>query len=96
MRELGRRGAAATRRKWSAKGLASDELPPLRSPEAAERWAEIVGRAVAEKRLSHAEGRAIGSLVREFLKAHADGTMAKRLEALQTELDEVKKRGGTK
>ncbi len=66
----------------SGKGLTPNELPALCSPEAAERWAEIVGRAVAERRLTHSEGRAVASLIREFLKAHSDGKVTRKIEDL--------------
>ncbi len=79
MRRRGLKGAIASR---SCKGLSPDELPPLRSPEDAERWAEIVGRAVSQKRLTHSEGRAVASLIREFLKAHSDGKVTRRIKEL--------------
>ena len=82
LRDAGRRGAEATARRFRNGGLAPDDLPPLRSPQDAERWAEVVGRAVAERRLTHSEGRAVASLIREFLKAHSDGKVTRRIEEL--------------
>ena len=73
------------------KGLDPSELPPLRSPQDAERWAEIVGRAVSEKRLTHSEGRAIASLLREFLKAHSEGKVAGRVEKLRAQVEALRK-----
>ena len=79
MRRRALKGAIASRR---GKGLDAGELPALHSPEAAERWAEIVGRAVAERRLTHSEGWAVASLIREFLKAHSDGKVTRKIDEL--------------
>lgn len=79
MRRRALRGAIASR---GAKGLEPGELPALENPESAERWAEIVGRAVAEGRLTHSEGRAVASLLREFLKAHSEGKVSRRIKDL--------------
>jgi hypothetical protein len=91
MRARARMGAQATRQRWQKKGLASDELPALRSPQDAERWAEITARAVAEKRLSHADGRTIATLLREWGKSHSEGRVAQRVEELKKQVAELKK-----
>lgn len=88
-----RRGGEANRRKLQAPGLGPDELPPLESPQAAERWLEILGKAVATGRLGHHEATAIVRAVREFLRAHEAGSMADKVEELQAKVRKLK-RGG--
>lgn len=91
LQEAGRKGAAASaevRRRGI--GLLPEELPALKSPHDAACWAEIVGRAVAERRLTHSEGRAISTLLREFLKAHAEGKVADQVERLSQMVSELK------
>lgn len=80
---LGTKGAQAFHANRRKAGIEPDELPPLRTPKDAERWSEIVARAVAERRLSHSEGKAIASILRGFLKAHSDGTTSDRIAALE-------------
>lgn len=80
MRELARRGAAATNAKF-ARQFNADDLPPLRSLEDGERWAEAVARAVAAGQLTHAEGRTIGMLLREWREAYKGGRAVDELEA---------------
>ena len=47
---------------------------------------------VATGRLGHQEGRTIVSACREWSKAHTDGQVAREVERLREQLDEVKKR----
>ncbi len=90
----GRKGGEATKRRLSGPaGLGPHELPALSSPEAAERWLEIVGRAVAEGRLAHRPGQVVATAVREWLKAHEAGRVAERLEELRRKLDVLLERG---
>ena len=84
MRRRGLRGALASR---SGKGLDTSDLPPLTSPQAAERWAETIARAVAERRLTHNEGRAIASLLREWRASHEAGAMSDRIAELSEKLE---------
>jgi hypothetical protein len=81
-----RKGGEATARKLARQGLGDEELPPLGSPQAAELWLEVVGRAVASGRLGHHEGRTITGAVREWLKARDVGEHADRLEELEAKL----------
>ncbi len=93
LRERGKLGAEVSAKvRQRRQPLSNDELPPLRAPEDAERWTEVVGRAVAERRLSASEGRTISSLLREFLAAHKAGAQARRLEELAEQIDALKKR----
>lgn len=83
MAEQGRKGAETTAKKLRGEGLDPDDLPPLDSPQAAERWLEAVGRAVATGELSHNAGKAVARLVREFLRAREAGTVAEEIEELR-------------
>jgi len=90
--EFGRKGAEATARIFRGRGLDAEELPPLDSPQAAETWLEVIGRAVATNRLGHNEAKAAVSALREWLRAHEAGMMSDRVEKLKRQLDEM--RGG--
>lgn len=85
--EAGRKGAEATNRRYRGEKLSEEELPPLDSPRAAEIWLENVGRAVATGRLSSAEGNAVKSAVREWLRAREAGEQADRIAALEEQLE---------
>ena len=52
MSELGRKGGKASAKRFGDDGHGVGDLPELRTPEDAERWAEVVGRAAAEQRLT--------------------------------------------
>lgn len=93
MAELGRKGAEATARKLQSDGLSDDELPPLTSHEAAERWCDVVGRAVAQGRLGHNEGRTILRAVREWRDSRDQGELSDHLDALMDGLATWKKTG---
>ena len=93
LREAARKGGEATARKLKGKGLSDDEIPPLRSPQDAERVLEVVIRAVATGRLGHNEGRTIVRGVREFLRAHEKGVEADRIDALMDALAEWRRTG---
>lgn len=85
-REDGRRGARAAARK---KGLTEDELPPLTDAKAAERWCEVIGRAIAVGRIPHTQGQAVMRSVSEFLRASEAGSTLDRIEELQTKLEQL-------
>lgn len=92
-REAARKGGRATARRLKRSGLEPEELPPLDSPRAAERWLEVTGRAVATGRLGHREGRTIVSAVKEWLGAHDAGRVSERLNALMDALSEWRETG---
>ena len=92
MASLGRKGAEAMAKRLRG-GLAAAEFGTLTTPKDAERWLEVVGRAVATGRLGHAEGRTVVSGVREWLRAHEAGHVAERLEELAGRLEQL--RGGS-
>ncbi len=90
MRDRGRKGAEATRAKWRGKGLRDEELPELCTPQDAEAWLEMLGRAVATGRLGHHEGRTVVSAVQQWLRAHEAGAVSERVERLRRQLDELR------
>lgn len=91
IREAARKGAKATARKLRGEGLEDDELPPLDSPQAAEKWCEIVARAVATGRISHNAGRTLARLVREFLRSHDAGAVADQVDDLREKVAALKR-----
>lgn len=90
-REAARKGGRAKARKDRRDGLEPGDLPPLDSPQAAERWCEVVGRAVATGRLSHHEGKAVVRAVREFLRSHEAGEYTERVEELEEKVAAIKR-----
>jgi len=54
---MGMRGGETMRRRWAGGALLPNELPPLVDHESAKKWLEILGRAVASKKLPAQEGR---------------------------------------
>lgn len=93
LRAAGRKGGEQLRKRLRGDGLTDEDLPRLDSPQAAERWLEAVGRAVATGRLGHNEGRTVVKAVREFLRAHEAGAVSERLESLLDALAEWRKTG---
>ena len=65
MREAGKLGAEATRRRFSAKGLEPGERGPLESHVDAQRWLRIAGEAVAIGRLTDRQGNAVSKAISE-------------------------------
>ena len=89
MKELSRQAVAARRRMAKGKGLYADDLPPLTNPQAAERWAEAVGRAVASGRLTHAQGRAVAALLREWRASYEAGEVEDQYRELRAQVDRL-------
>jgi hypothetical protein len=90
MAELGRRGARAFHAARRKTGLDPDDLPTLNSPEDAERWLELVARAVVTGQLANRDGQVAVQAVREWLKAHDAGRMGKKVAQLQDQLEALK------
>ena len=89
--EAGRRGAAATARKWRGRGgLEPGELPELRTPHDAQRALDIVAHAAAEGRLPQRQADATTRAVREWLRAYDAGVVTDRVEELRAELAKLK------
>lgn len=91
--EAARKGGRTTARKRRREKLDPDELPPLESPQAAERWCDIVGRAVVTGRLTHNQGKAALRAVREWRESHETGAVTDRLEELMDALSEWRRTG---
>ena len=86
MAERGRIGAEVSKQvRRKGKGLRPGELGPLRSPQDAERWLRIVGRAVAEGRLRNRDADATTRAVKEWLRAHAAAVAAAKAGAAAAE-----------
>ncbi len=89
--EAGRKGAAATARKWRGRGgLEPGELPQLGTPHDAQRALDIVAHAAAEGRLPQRQADATTRAVREWLRAHEAGVVSDRLEELRATVAELK------
>ncbi len=84
MADLGRKGAAATARKWrGAHGLEPGELPQLGTPHDAQTALDIVAHAAAEGRLPQRQADATTRAVREWLRAWEAGAVAEQVAQLQ-------------
>ncbi len=89
--EAGRKGAAATARKWRGRGgLEPGELPELGTPHDAQRALDIVAHAAAEGRLPQRQADATTRAVREWLRAYEAGAVTDRLEELKATVAELK------
>lgn len=93
MAERGQKGGQAAARKRRQDGLSPDELPPLDSPQHAERWLEVIGRAVTSGRLGYQEAKAGVRAVKTWLGAHEAGEVTERLEELTHGLAEWRETG---
>jgi hypothetical protein len=80
-RRSARLGGFRTGRR-AQRGIDPDELPALNSPEAAQQWAEIIGRAVASGRLAASAGNTVRCLLSEYLSATEVRAMQERLAQL--------------
>lgn len=93
LREAARKGGEATARRLQGKGLQEDELPPLESARAAERWCDVVGRAAVTGRIGHNEAKAALRAVREWRESRETGELSDRLERLTDALAEWRRTG---
>lgn len=89
LREAGRRGAEATKRRYSGGGLVPEDLPPLTSHEAAEAWTDAIGRAAATGNLSGAAANAAMRAVETFLSARERSESREKLEQIRREIAEA-------
>ena len=86
MTRRAKRGAAATRRRWRR----DMSLPPLTTFEAAQKWLEIVGRAVAAGHLGPREADAITRAARHWIDAAGGAeleTLVRQLRGRVRELE---------
>lgn len=95
LREAARKGGRINARRFRQDDQLEDrDLPPLDSPQAASKWCEVAGRAVATGRLSHNQAKAIVRAVREFLRSHEAGEVAEKIDTLQEKVARLKKGDG--
>lgn len=92
-REAARKGGQATARRLQGDGLDAEELPPLESPQAAETWCDVVGRACVTGRIGHNEAKAALRAVREWRESHEAGRVSERLDDLTEALAEWRRTG---
>jgi hypothetical protein len=83
-----RGGARTGVRNAKIRALPDSALPPLDSPQAAEEWAAIIGRAVATGRLSAHAGNTSLRAVAEYRTSHDLATMSRLWSDLMDALDE--------
>ncbi len=89
--EAGRKGAAATARKWRGRGgLEPGELPELLTPHDAQTALDVVAHAVAEGRLPSRQAAETTRAIREWLRAWEAGAVADKLEELGAEIAKLK------
>lgn len=91
MSEWGKKGGRAKAKKDRAPGLDPEDLPPLDGPRAAEKWCEIIGRAVTTGKLAHREAQAAIKAVREWLRSHEAGEVEERVDDLQEKVAKLKR-----
>lgn len=91
--EQGKKGAEATRRRFSGGGLSAERLGELRTLEDAQRWLQEIARAVGAREITHGEGQAMTAAVREWIKGEDARLRSEELAALQEQVAELR-RGG--
>jgi hypothetical protein len=89
MAERGRRGGLATKRRLSAGGLETDELPSLETHDDAKRWLEVIGRAVATGRLSDRHAQAAVRAVAEWVRTEGEKTTAEVVAQLKADIEQL-------
>lgn len=87
MKRLAAKGAAASRRG----GLDPDELGELHTHTDAQRWLEVIGRAVASGRLGDRAAQAAIRAVAEWVKAEGERATAEIVDELKTEIERLKR-----
>lgn len=92
MRRRGKKGGAATASRFR-EGFTSDELPELESPQDAERWLEILSKAVVQGRISQSKANLARKSLKVWLKAHEAGKLADRFDRLEDALKEARRQG---
>jgi hypothetical protein len=96
MSELGRLGQEAIQRKAAAKGITEEELGPLETLDDAKRWLEVIGKAVAQGRLSDRAGGTVVRAVSEWVKAFESGTSAEMYQSLKKKLAHLEGEAATR
>jgi len=92
----GRRGAEATRKRFQAAGIASEDLGGLQTHEDAKRWLEAIGRAVVTGGLGNREATAGIRAVEAWLKAEGERVTMQVVGELKDEVARLKADLGSK
>ncbi len=91
LREQGKKGGAALRRKWQAiRGLEPEDLGPLDTHEDAKRWLEVIGKAVLSNTIDSKAAHAGARAVETWLKAEGERVTMTVVEDLKAEIDRLK------
>lgn len=90
IREAARKGGQAKARKDRAPGVETDGRWKLDSYEAAERWLDVILRAVLAGKVTHAQARSAVRAIEAWMKAREQGEEAERLEALEEKVARLK------
>lgn len=67
-----------------------EELPPLEDHASCKKWLEILGRAVASKKLPAGEGRTVIVAVEAWIRVHVSETEMKLFEDLGDDVERLK------
>lgn len=92
MQELAERGGRATKKRHS-KGIDTDYLPPLNDPSDVEVWMEELARARLDGRIENGDVRAVSQVLRDWLKAHEQGSITRQLTRLREAIEEARETG---
>lgn len=90
LREQGKRGGEATRRRFRGSGLPSEELGDLDTVEDAQRWLRLTAQAVGERRLTHSEGASMVRAVEAWMKCEDVRLRAQDLRDVQAQIEQLK------
>lgn len=91
-RERAKAGGQATARKHRD-GFSADELPPLESPADAERWMEILSRAMVAGRISRSKVDVARKGLKVWLSAHESGKLEAKFDRLVDGLESYRESG---
>jgi hypothetical protein len=85
-----RRGGEVVAEMSRKRRLLPSDLPPLDTPAAAAVWAETIGVAAATGKIPATSAQAALRAVQTFVRAHEQGELRNRLDALKQELERLR------
>lgn len=91
-REIASMGGRATAAKRRGE-LTADELPELNEPADAERWLELIGRALVTDRISQRRADTLRKILKVWIKAHDKGRLADRFDRMVEALETYRETG---
>lgn len=91
VRDAARKGGQAKARKDRATGVDTSGRWKLDSYDAAERWLDLILRAVLSGRITHSQARSAVRAVEAWMKAREQGEEAERLEELEEKVAALKR-----